>query len=133
MMLALALISILAGPADVALRDFQKQTELQVLWPYDDITDIRTNAAESDDPREALSQMLADTTLIATWGSEDSVTIIVQPPPFQNDGWDYACVPVQWVAGMVYNRLGRLLLDMGVIPAETNYCTPERPTGESQP
>lgn len=132
-MIALALISILAGPADSTLRIFQQQTQLQTMWAYDDLIDIRTNAVDADDPHEALEQMLEGTRLVAMWGAEDSVTIVLRPPPFRSDGWDYACVPALWVAGMVYNRLGLLLLDLGEIPRETRYCTPEHPTFTPRP
>lgn len=132
-MIALALVSILSGPADSTLRIFQQQTQLQTLWASDALVDIRTNAVDSDDPHEALEQMLAGTRLVAIWGAEDSVTIVLRPPPFRSDGWDYACVPALWVAGMIYNRVGLLLLDLGAIPRESQYCTPEHPTFTSTP
>lgn len=75
-------LDIPAGPADKTLRLFQNQTGLQVIWPYDDVTGIYTNAISGRfDAETALGAMTHGTRLRTEFGSEDSVTLTVVAPP----------------------------------------------------
>src|SRR5262245_31626410 len=75
-------IDIPSGPADESLRKYQASTGLQVIWPYDDVVGITTNEVRGDyDAVAALMEMTRGTRLQFEFGSEDSVTLTVKPPP----------------------------------------------------
>jgi hypothetical protein len=81
----LADLEIAAGTAPQALREFVRQTGLQVLFEFDAVRHHTTHAVRGRlDPSEAIALMLAGTGLAFEFVNER--TISVRPVPLAKEG-----------------------------------------------
>lgn len=113
-----------------ALNEFIELTQLQVVFPSVDTRPLLVNPVSGlMTPTEALDRMFYGTRLRYDVIDPTVITITVKP----EDAWEsdsaYACTPLRWIAGMVFNRLGRMYVDLGLMPENEKLCVPNQIEG----
>lgn len=136
--LALALAHFEIQPGDFVdtVEEYSKQADMSVLYEFDGAEQFTTPRVEGDmTARQALEALLAGLPVKAMYPYRRTITLTttnaavlpVKPEFLRRGGWAYNCVPPKLIAGMLFNRMGRTLLDMGFINADY-YCTKDHPT-----
>ena len=123
MIAAAVVFSIMAGSAVDRLNDFSTQSKLQVLYLFASVESAQTQAVSGDmTPTAALDQLLDGSGLRYEYINNNTVTIVPREILYRQDGIDYDCVPMLPIAGLIFNRLGLLYVDLGLMPADQLYC-----------